>query len=207
MKITLQGGIIDPHDTEEDFSNLENGSYDSLMGEASGAGVIFGNTGGVMEAALRTVADVLTGEDIENVEYTAVRGVDADIKEATVQIGDLAVKVAVAHGTASARKLLDMLNAGEVDYHFIEVMGCSGGCVTGGGQPQVAAKVKELVDVRVLRAGALYEEDMVLEARKSHKNTQIQKLYKEFLGEPNSHKAHELLHTHYHAREKFPIKK
>lgn len=190
-----------------EFLNLPDENYDPTLGEYTGAGVIFGATGGVMEAALRTVADVLTGQDIENVEYTAVRGVDADIKEATVQIGDLAVKVAVAHGTASARTLLDLINAGKVDYHFIEVMGCSGGCVTGGGQPQVAAKVKELIDVRVARASALYEEDMVLESRKSHKNTQVQKLYKEFLGEPNSHKAHELLHTHYHAREKFPIKK
>ncbi|MGB3368095.1 MAG: [FeFe] hydrogenase, group A, partial [Acidaminobacteraceae bacterium] len=190
-----------------EFLNLPDEDYDPTLGEYTGAGVIFGATGGVMEAALRTVADVLTGQDLENVEYTEVRGVDADIKEATVQIGDLAVKVAVAHGTASARTLLDLINEGKADYHFIEVMGCSGGCVTGGGQPQVAAKVKELIDVRVARASALYEEDMVLVERKSHKNTQVKKLYDEFLGEPNSHKAHELLHTHYHAREKFPIKK
>lgn len=189
-----------------EFLNLPDEDFDPTLGEYTGAGVIFGATGGVMEAAIRTVADILTGEDLESIEYNAVRGVEADIKEATVTLGGLDVKVAVAHGTASARKLLDMIKAGEADYHFIEVMGCSGGCVTGGGQPIVTPKVKEAVDVRIARALALYEEDTILETRKSHKNTQVQKLYEEFLGKPNSHKAHELLHTHYVARESFPKK-
>ncbi len=189
-----------------EFLNLPDEDFDPTLGEYTGAGVIFGATGGVMEAALRTVADVVTGQDMEGIVYESVRGVEADIKEASVKIGDLDVKVAVAHGTKSARTLLDMIKEGKADYHFIEVMGCSGGCVTGGGQPQVSSKVRDSLDIRVARAGALYEEDAILETRKSHKNTQVQKLYEEFLGEPNSHKAHDLLHTHYVAREKFPTK-
>ena len=189
-----------------EFLNLPDEDFDPTLGEYTGAGVIFGATGGVMEAALRTVADVVTGQDMEGIVYESVRGVEADIKEASVKIGDLDVKVAVAHGTKSARTLLDMIKEGKADYHFIEVMGCSGGCVTGGGQPQVSSKVRDSLDIRVARAGALYEEDAILETRKSHKNTQVQKLYEEFLGEPNSHKAPDLLHTHYVAREKFPTK-
>ncbi len=158
-----------------------------------------------MEAALRTVADVLTGEDLENFEYHAVRGIEG-IKEATVTIGELDVNVAIAHSTAEASRLLDMVRAGEKDYHFIEIMGCSGGCVCGGGQPQVPSQILNTgIDVRVERAKALYEEDTVMPIRKSHKNPQITKIYDDFFGEPNSHKAHELLHTHYHKREKFDI--
>lgn len=190
-----------------EFNKLEDGSFDEFFGDYTGAGVIFGATGGVMEAALRTVADVLTGEDLENIEYNAVRGIEEGIKEATVKIGDLDVKIAVAHGTKAAGELLDLVKAGKADYHFIEVMGCSGGCVTGGGQPQVSAKIREEVDVRVERAKALYEEDTLMEVRKSHKNPSIQKLYAEFLGKPNSHKAHDLLHTHYHKRDVYPLAK
>ncbi|MFZ5966393.1 MAG: NADH-dependent [FeFe] hydrogenase, group A6 [Bacillota bacterium] len=190
-----------------DFVKLADESFDQdLLGDYTGAGVIFGATGGVMEAALRTVADVLEGKDLENIEYNAVRGVEG-IKEAALTLGGIEVKIAVAHGTKMARKLLDMVKAGEKEYHFIEIMGCSGGCVTGGGQPQVDAQTLMEVDLRVERAKALYEEDMVLGIRKSHQNPQIIKLYEDFLGKPNSHKAHELLHTHYTAREKFPVDK
>lgn len=186
-----------------DFLALEDKEFDVLMGEYTGAGVIFGATGGVMEAALRTVADILTGEDLQEVEYVAVRGVEKGVKEATVTINGMDINVCVAHGTAQAQKVLEMVKSGEKDYHFIEVMGCSGGCVTGGGQPQVSAKVLSQIDVRVARAGALYEEDRIMPQRKSHKNSTINKLYEEYLGEPNSHKAHELLHTHYTKREKY----
>lgn len=186
-----------------DFNRLPDEAFDpALVGEYTGAGVIFGATGGVMEAALRTVADILTNGDMSEIEYQAVRGVEG-VKEATVQIGDLAVKVAIAHSTGNAKKLLDMIKAGEADYHFIEVMGCDGGCVTGGGQPQVSAQIKMSMDVRKERAKALYEEDKIMPERKSHKNTQVAKLYEDFLGKPLGHKSHELLHTHYHMRDKY----
>lgn len=187
-----------------DFNNLEDGTFDPFMGDYSGAGVIFGATGGVMEAAIRTVADVLTGEDLEQVDYTAVRGVEG-IKEATVTIAGKEIKVAVAHSTANARKILEKVRAGEADYHFIEVMACPGGCVNGGGQPIQPASVRNVIDIRAERAKALYSEDASLSIRKSHKNPEIKKLYDEYLGKPNSHKAHELLHTHYYKREKFPL--
>lgn len=186
------------------FLELADEKFDeSLLGDYTGAAVIFGTTGGVMEAALRTVADVLEEKSLEEIEYKAVRGVE-NIKEAELTLAGNKIRVAVAHGAASAKQLLDMVKAGEKDYHFIEIMGCSGGCVTGGGQPQVSSKVLSECDVRIERAKALYEEDTLLEFRKSHENPQILKLYEEFLGKPNSHKAHELLHTHYVAREKFP---
>lgn len=187
-----------------DFVNLPDEDFDrDYLGDYTGAGVIFGATGGVMEAALRTVADVLTGEDLADFEYHGVRGIDG-IKESTVKIGDMEINVALAHSTGQATKLLDMVRSGEKDYHFIEIMGCSGGCVCGGGQPQQPADVLNSgIDIRVERAKALYEEDTVKAIRKSHQNPMIQDLYKNFLGEPNSHKAHELLHTHYTARDAF----
>lgn len=182
-----------------DFNHLPDEGFDKIMGEYTGAGVIFGATGGVMEAAIRTVADVITGEDLKEIDYQAVRGTK-DIKEATVTIGNLDVKVAVVHGTKSAGKLLDLVRKGEKDYHFIEVMGCPGGCVNGGGQPQVPQRIRDTVDIKVKRASALYEEDVILSARKSHQNEEVALLYKNFLGKPNSHKAHHLLHTHYTKR-------
>ncbi|QXM06481.1 NADH-dependent [FeFe] hydrogenase, group A6 [Crassaminicella indica] len=186
------------------FLELEDEAYDQdLLGEYTGAGVIFGVTGGVMEAALRTVAEVLEGKSFDELEYEAVRGIEG-IKEAVLTLGGKEIKIAVAHGTANAKKLLDMVKAGEKEYHFIEIMGCSGGCVCGGGQPHVDAKTLMDIDVRVERAKALYEEDEMLSIRKSHENPQIKKLYDEFLGKPNSHKAHELLHTYYTKREQFP---
>lgn len=187
-----------------EFDKLEEGTFDPFMGNYTGAGLIFGATGGVMEAALRTVADVLTGEDLENVEYHAVRGIEG-IKEATVNIAGKEIKIAVAHNTTNAGILLEKIKKGEADYHFIEVMACPGGCVNGGGQPIQPANVRNVIDIRAERAKALYSEDSAATVRKSHKNPEIKKLYDEYLGKPNSHKAHELLHTHYVAKEKFPL--
>ncbi|MBR4333182.1 MAG: [Clostridia bacterium] len=185
-----------------DFVNLPDEDFDPLCGESTGAAVIFGATGGVMEAALRTAYETITGETLEDVNFTAVRGIEG-IKEATVQVGDLPVSVAVAHSTGAASKLLDMVRSGEKNYTFIEVMACPGGCVTGGGQPIVSSQVKMTCDPRVERAKALYGEDAGKSKRKSHENAEIKKLYDEFLGEPNSHKSHQLLHTHYQKREKY----
>lgn len=184
-----------------DFAHLPEEEFDDMLGESSGAGVIFGVTGGVMEAALRTVVDVLTGEDMPRLEYGDVRGLEG-IKEATVSVNGTDIKVAIVHGTANAAKLLNAIRAGEKTYHFIEVMGCPGGCVTGGGQPIVDARTRYYVDPRAARAAATYSEDESMAIRKSHKNPAVQKLYAEFLGEPNSHIAHELLHTTYVDRSK-----
>ena len=189
-----------------DFVKLPDEGPDmDMMGEYTGAAVIFGATGGVMEAALRTVADILEEDDLPEFEYTTVRGVDQGIKEAEIVVAGLKIRVAVAHSTAAARKLLDAIRAGTVpEYHFIEIMGCSGGCVCGGGQPQVSASDLMDIDLRTLRAQALYEEDSLMTKRKSHKNADVEALYKNFLGEPNGHLSHELLHTHYRAREIYP---
>ena len=185
-----------------EFAELPDEKFDAPFEEASGAGVIFGATGGVMEAALRTVADVVTGEDIEEIEYTAVRGTEG-IKEATVEIGGMKVRAAIAHGLGNARKLLESIRDGKAEYEFIEIMACPGGCVTGGGQPIVPARVQMVTDVKKERAKALYTEDANSAIRKSHKNPDIELLYKDYLAEPGSHKAHELLHTHYIERPKF----
>ena len=184
-----------------DFVHLPEEEFDDMLGESSGAGVIFGVTGGVMEAALRTVVDVLTGEDMPRLEYADVRGLEG-IKEATVSVNGTDINVAIVHGTANAAKLLNAIRAGEKTYHFIEVMGCPGGCVTGGGQPIVDARTRYYVDPSAARAAATYSEDESMAIRKSHKNPAVQKLYAEFLGEPNSHIAHELLHTTYVDRSK-----
>lgn len=184
-----------------DFAHLPEEEFDDMLGESTGAGVIFGVTGGVMEAALRTVVDVLTGEDMPRLEYGDVRGLEG-IKEATVNVNGTDINVAIVHGTANAAKLLNAIRAGEKTYHFIEVMGCPGGCVTGGGQPIVDARTRYFIDPRAARAAATYSEDESMAIRKSHKNPAVQKLYAEFLGEPNSHLAHELLHTTYVDRSK-----
>lgn len=185
-----------------DFARLPDEDFDDMLGESTGASVIFGVTGGVMEAALRTVYEVVTGKTLEKLEFDGVRGFEG-VKEATVQMGDLEVKVAVAHGTGNAARLLDAVKSGEKHYHFIEIMGCPGGCVTGGGQPIVCADVQAEVNVKELRAKALYGEDEGKKLRKSHENPSIKKLYAEFLGEPNSHRAHKLLHTTYVTRDKY----
>ena len=191
------------------FTKLPDSEFDNdIVGEYTGAGVIFGATGGVMEAALRTAAFKLTGEELKKVELEDVRGLEG-IKEATYSLAGLEVKVAVAHGMKNAKVLLDQIREGKSPYHFIEVMGCPGGCVAGGGQPYVKPCFLPNEDLDILdtfkakRAAALYQEDESKALRVSHKNTQIIELYEKFLGEPNSHKAHELLHTHYHAKERF----
>ena len=164
------------------------------MGESTGAAVIFGATGGVMEAALRTAVATLTNADPASVEFTDVRGVEG-IKEASYDVAGMTVKVAVASGLGNARELLNKVKNGEADYQFIEIMGCPGGCVNGGGQPQQPASVRNFTDLRALRAKALYDIDNASAVRMSHKNESIKKLYSEYLGEPGSHKAHEILHT------------
>jgi iron-only hydrogenase group A len=180
-----------------DLATLPEGDYDTPMGQYSGAGTIFGATGGVMEAALRTVYAVVAGKDLPSLDITAVRGLDG-IKEAALEIGDLGeVRAAVAHGLGNAGKILDQLAAGEADYHFIEIMSCPGGCVGGGGQPLPASNEK-----RRLRAEALYQDDGEVQAiRQSHENPAIKALYDDFLKEPLGKKSHHLLHTHYTARE------
>ena len=184
------------------FNMLPDEEFDDPMGESTGAGVIFGATGGVMEAALRTAAEWVTGKPLENVEFTEVRGTQG-IKEASYQLGDLTVNVAVASGLANAKVLLDQVKSGMKNYHFIEIMGCPGGCVNGGGQPVQPADVRNFTDLKAERAKALYDEDKNLPLRKSHESPLIKKVYAEYLGEPGSHKAHELLHTHYVPRKRF----
>lgn len=190
------------------FTRLPDEHPDSILGDYTGAGAIFGATGGVMEAALRTVADILTGKDLESIEYQAVRGIEG-VKEASVvlPIGgvDTEVKIAVAHGTANAAKVLESVKSGEKDYHFIEVMACPGGCVHGGGQSHVSAKARLDVNPKVNRANALYELDRSLPLRKSHKNPEVMKLYEDYLKEPNGHKSHKLLHTHYTKRDSYVV--
>ena len=184
-----------------EFTKLPDDNFDNLLGESTGAGVIFGVTGGVMEAALRTVADIVTGEELEDIDYRDVRGLDG-IKEAEVRIGDMNVKVAVANGTQNAKTLLRKIEKGEADYHFIEVMGCPGGCINGGGQPIIMDK-NETEEVKAHRSDSIYKIDKNMPVRKSHKNKEVQALYDEYLVKPNSHRAHELLHTHYVKRDRF----
>ncbi len=187
-----------------DFNNLEDKQFDNPMGEATGAAVIFGATGGVMEAALRTVAEIIEGKSFDNVEYTAVRGIEG-IKEATVEFGGKKVRAAVANGLGNARKLLDSMKDGE-KYDFVEIMACPGGCANGGGQPIQPSNVRSWTDLRTERAKAIYEEDASLPIRKSHENPIVKKMYEEYFEKPGSHKAHELLHTHYTARANYPEK-
>ena len=187
-----------------DFADLIDSDFDQdMFGEYSGAGVIFGTSGGVMEAALRTVADVLEKKDLQNVDYKAVRGVEG-LKEATVELAGMEIHVAVAHSMSIAKPLLEDIRAGRSKYHFIEIMGCPGGCINGGGMPIVKASIRNSsINYKQKRAEALYEEDSQCKVRKSHENTQIQELYKNFLQEPNSELAHHLLHTHYTKKERF----
>lgn len=195
------------------FAKLPNEEFDQdLMGEYTGAGVIFGATGGVMEAALRTAYHELTGKEYEAVEFAAVRGMQG-LKEATLNIAGSEIKVAVASGMRNAKVLMDEIRSGKSPYTFIEIMGCPGGCVNGGGQPYVKPCFLPNEDNNILdtykekRAQALYSEDERQKVRQSHNNKQVQKLYSDFLGKPNSHKAHELLHTTYVSRERFPKNK
>ncbi len=183
------------------FAELPDEEFDQPFGEATGAAVIFGTTGGVMEAAIRTVYEILEGKELDNLNVTAVRGLDG-VKEATLKVAGKDVRVAVVHGTANARIILDKVKNGE-HYDFIEVMACPGGCICGGGQPIQDANTWATTDIKALRAKALYTEDEAATLRKSHENPYIKALYDEFLEKPGSHKAHELLHTSYTARNKF----
>ena len=178
------------------FTELPDEKFDEPLGLGTGAAVIFGATGGVMEAALRTAVESLTGEELPSVDFTEVRGTQG-IKEATYHVAGMDVKVAVASGLGNARKLLNMVKNGEADYHFIEIMGCPGGCVNGGGQPQQPGHVRNTTDIRGLRAKVLYDIDKDNPIRKSHENPAIKELYATYLGEPGSKKAHHLLHTTY----------
>ena len=186
------------------FNALEDGDFDIPMGDASGAGAIFGTTGGVMEAAIRTAVDTLEGKSLEKVEYEAVRG-EKEIKEATLQIAGKEIKIAVASGLANARKIMEQIKQGKCEYQFVEIMACPGGCVMGGGQPIKNSRTRAAVDVRKLRADALYDIDEKSVIRKSHENPVMQELYKEFLKEPGSEIAHKYLHTHYTKKEKYNI--
>jgi NADP-reducing hydrogenase subunit HndD len=192
------------------FNKLPDEEFDQdIMGEYTGAGVIFGTTGGVMEAALRTAYYVLTGKEHEAIKFEAVRGMKG-LKEASLEIAGKELKVAIASGMKNAKVLLDQIREGNSPYTFIEIMGCPGGCINGGGQPFVKPMFLPNEDTNILdtfkelRAQALYSEDERQALRQSHNNTQIQALYKEFLGKPNSHKAHELLHTTYSGKVRFP---
>ena len=179
------------------FIGLPEEKFDEPLGISTGAAVIFGATGGVMEAALRTAVWKLTGEISDSpIEFTEVRGIEG-IKEATYEVAGLKVKVAVASGLKNANEVLTKIKNGEADYQFVEIMACPGGCVNGGGQPQVSGSVRNFVDVRGLRAKALYDQDAAMPVRKSHENEAVKKLYEEYLGQPGSHKAHETLHTTY----------
>ena len=182
------------------FENLPDESFDTPLGLGSGAGVIFGTTGGVMEAALRTAVESLTGEELAKLEFNDVRGMEG-IKEASYEVGDLKVNVAVASGLINARDLLNRVKSGEADYHFIEIMGCPGGCIGGGGQPQQPGYIRNTTDIRGLRAKVLYDSDASNKIRKSHENPAIKELYSTYLGEPGSERAHHLLHTTYVKRK------
>lgn len=184
------------------FKILPDEDFDQPLGISTGAGAIFGATGGVMEAALRTASEWITGDTAAPVEFLDVRGTQG-IKEASYDLGDLNVKVAVASGLANAKVLMDKIAKGEADYQFIEIMCCPGGCVNGGGQPVQPASVRNVEDLKGIRANALYEEDKNLPLRKSHESPVIKALYDEYFGEYGSHKAHEVLHTSYVKRSKY----
>ena len=184
------------------FARLPDEKFDDAMGVSTGAATIFGATGGVMEAALRTAAEVLEGKPLEKVEFNEVRGTDG-FKEATYKVAGMDVKVAVVSGLNNANALLEKVRSGEANYQFIEVMCCPGGCVNGGGQPIQPASVRNFTDLKALRAKALYDQDKAMPLRKSHENPIVKKCYEEYLGEPGGHKAHEILHTSYVARKRF----
>ena len=184
------------------FKHLPDEEFDNPLGEGTGAAVIFGATGGVMEAALRTAVETLTGKPLDNVDFTDVRGMDG-VKEAEYEVAGIKLKVAVASGTANAHTLMEQVKDGTSPYHFIEIMGCPGGCINGGGQPIQHAVVRNFVDLKNRRAAALYDADRKLPVRKSHESDAIKTVYTEFFGEPGSHLAHEVLHTSYQARPKY----
>ena len=178
-----------------DFKSIENEDFDRLMGESTGAGVIFGTTGGVMEAALRTSYEWLTKESLEKLDFEVARGLQG-VKEASLEINGNTINIAIVSGLGNAKQLLDNIDETSKKYHFIEVMACPGGCINGGGQPYSNDQFNLIEN----RMNTLYCEDLSKTIRKSHENPEIIKLYNEFLGNPNSEKAHHLLHTHYTAK-------
>ncbi len=187
-----------------EFDKLEDDTFDNPMGEATGAAAIFGVTGGVMEAALRTAYELITGEELQKLEFEDIRG-EKGIKKATVKIGDKDVKVAVTHGLKNARKIMEEIKNGTADYSFVEVMACPGGCIMGGGQPIKNSKIRMTTDVGAKRAAAMYSIDERSTIRKSHENPVLKQIYKDYIGKPGEHKAHELLHTHYTPMEEYRI--
>ena len=188
------------------FNALPDEEFDNPLGEGTGAGVIFGATGGVMEAALRTAVETLTGEELKNLEFTEVRGTEG-LKEATYTVAGMEIKVCAASGLANAKKVMDEIKAGKSEYHFVEIMACPGGCVNGGGQPTQPATVHNFVDLKAIRGQALYEADKNLPVRKSHESEAVKTVYAEYFEHPGSHIAHEVLHTHYVARGLYADKK
>ena len=187
-----------------EFTKLEDSEFDAPMGEATGAGAIFGTTGGVMEAALRTAQDTLTGKSLDKIEFEQVRG-GKGIKKATIEIAGKPIKVVAASGLSNARKILDEIKSGKADYQFVEIMACPGGCIMGGGQPIKTSKTRSEVDVRKLRADSIYSIDEKSTIRKSHENPVLKKIYEEYLEEPGSYRAEKLLHTNYRKREKYHL--
>jgi len=183
------------------FDHLPDGQFDEMLGISTGAATIFGVTGGVMEAALRTVAVKLAGTGMQ-VDFHEVRGLEG-VKEAGYCLPGRTVRVAVASGLANAKKLLDRVKSGQAQYDFIEIMGCPGGCINGGGQPSQPAEVRNFTDVVKLRASALYQQDSGTKLRRSHENPVVTQVYQEYLGQPGGHKAHEILHTRYIPTKKY----
>ena len=178
------------------FENLEDSEFDNPLGESTGAAAIFGTTGGVMEAALRTAQDILTGKDLERIEFEQIRG-EKKIKRATVSINGKNIKVVVASGLANAQKIMEEIRAGKADYQFVEIMACPGGCIMGGGQPIKNSRTRAEYDIRKLRADSIYSIDEKSKLRKSHENPVVKKVYEQYLERPGSYRAEKLLHTTY----------
>lgn len=187
-----------------EFSELENEEFDNPMGEATGAGAIFGVTGGVMEAALRTASEILSGEELEDIDFKQVRG-EEGIRRAILKIGERDIKVVVANGLGNAKIIMEEIKSGKADYQFVEIMACPGGCIMGGGQPIKNSKIRATVDVRKKRADAMYTIDEKSRIRKSHENPVLKQIYSEYIGVPGGHKAHELFHTTYSKKQKYNI--
>ena len=187
-----------------EFTELEDKKFDDPMGEATGAGAIFGVTGGVMEAALRSVSEIMTGKPLGKIEFEEVRG-QKGIRRANIKIGNKEIKVVAASGLGNAQTIMEEIKSGKADYQFVEIMACPGGCIMGGGQPIKNSKIRATVDVAKKRSKAMYSIDEKSTIRLSHKNPVLQKIYREFLGEPGGHLAHELLHTHYEEKPKYQI--
>ena len=187
-----------------EFDKLEDETFDSPMGEATGAAAVFGVTGGVMEAALRTASEILSGEELENIDFKQVRG-EEGIRRAILKIGERDIKVVVANGLGNAKIIMEEIKSGKADYQFVEIMACPGGCIMGGGQPIKNSKIRATVDVRKKRADAMYTIDEKSQIRKSHENPVLKQIYSEYIGVPGGHKAHELFHTTYSKKQKYNI--